>query len=596
MSACSGVPAAAAAAAAARVAAAGSRSPDHSWVMPRAASSGGAGAGVPGGDPGVQRGGGRGEPGRGGGRGAGVPGPAGGRQGQRRGGQPGRRAGAVVRAVRAVQQGGRGVQRGGRGGGLAVGQRERGGDQRGRRPGRGRLGRHLPEPAGQRAAAVRVGQRRGREFLHRQPGGQRPVPGRGGLPHRVRQQPVALVPAGRPPVQAGHLGRALQPQLEPQHLGEQRMVTVPAAAGRLDEGVAPGQLGQRPGALVPAGQLRRDPGADPVHDAGLQQQVPDLGGLVIQRLLHQVPGDRAVLRGQLLDELPRITMITQRQRRQPQPRRPPLIDPGQQLQRGRRQRDPVLGHQLARLGHAERQLPGPDLGQLPGQPVPVQRQHRIRPRAHHQPQPRPRVPQQVRQPLHQPRPRQLMQVIQHQHHRRILHRQLRRQPQQEHMIRRRRPGRRRRDPPQRHPRRPQRLHHRRPEHPRPAIKLIQRHPRHQTPPRRRPRRHRHRLTRPRRPRHHRQRPRRTLIQPPVQPRPRHQPPRHPRHPHLSLQHTISTARQRPRPARHAHSGAIHRRYLPPSGPPVASRTSREPKPFRTRRPLLASSNISPGKG
>jgi hypothetical protein len=40
----------------------------------------------------------------------------------------------------------------------------------------------------------------------------------------------------------------------------------------------------------------------------------------------------------------------------------------------------MLGHEQASLGGAESEVAGPYLGQLAGQPVAVERQHRVRPR------------------------------------------------------------------------------------------------------------------------------------------------------------------------------------------------------------------------
>lgn len=71
--------------------------------------------------------------------------------------------------------------------------------------------------------------------------GQSPV--FGGVPHAVGEVAVPLVPLGRAPMQGGPPVRVLAAELQPQNLGEQRLVAVPPGLGRLDE---PVRLGYRP--------------------------------------------------------------------------------------------------------------------------------------------------------------------------------------------------------------------------------------------------------------------------------------------------------------------------------------------------------------
>ena len=80
----------------------------------------------------------------------------------------------------------------------------------------------------------------------------------------------------------------------------------------------------------------------------------------------------------------RIGVPGQRQRRQPQPRRPPLGPLHQQRQLG--QVHPGGGQQLPRLGHGEPQIRLADLGQLALQPQPVQPQPHVMPGGQHEPQ------------------------------------------------------------------------------------------------------------------------------------------------------------------------------------------------------------------
>ena len=107
-------------------------------------------------------------------------------------------------------------------------------------------------------------------------------------------------------------------------------------------------------------------------------------------------------------------MPGQRQRRQPQPGRPPLGPLMQHHHRRIGQLHPGPGKQLPRLGHAEPQIPGPDLGQLTLQPQPVQPQPQVMPGTQHEPQ-RIRGPhhQQLQLPQRLVRPQQV-DVIDHQ--------------------------------------------------------------------------------------------------------------------------------------------------------------------------------------
>ena len=74
----------------------------------------------------------------------------------------------------------------------------------------------------------------------------------------------------------------------------------------------------------------------------------------------------------------------------------------------------VLGHQQVCFPGGEGQVGSADLGQLPGEPVPVQREVRVDPGRRHQAQARPRVSQHIGQ-LGQGLGRgQQMEIIEHQ--------------------------------------------------------------------------------------------------------------------------------------------------------------------------------------
>ena len=108
--------------------------------------------------------------------------------------------------------------------------------------------------------------------------------------------------------------------------------------------------------------------------------------LPVQHLGQQVLGHRPLGAGELGREPVRIRVPGQRQRRQPQPRRPPLGPVHQQRQRRVGQPHPGRRQQLPRLGQAEPQIIGADLGQLPLQPQPVQPQPHVMPGGQHEPQ------------------------------------------------------------------------------------------------------------------------------------------------------------------------------------------------------------------
>ena len=453
----------------------------------------------------------------------------------------------------------------------ASGQGDRGGHQLRRGSGPGPAVRHAGELAGQGRAAPRLDDLADRQLVDDDTGGQRPVAGPGGVPHRVGEPPVPLVPPGRLAVQRGHLVRMLALELQPQHLREQRVVAVPSGPGRLDKRVRARQGRQDCPGLLVAGQLAGGLGADLLQDAGVQQDIADRGRLGIEDLRHQVAGQGAVVGDQLGNELVRAGMGRHRDRGQPQARSPALGPPGQGLQRVRRQRDAVPGQQLPGFGGGERQVAGPDLGQLPGQPVTVHRQRRVHPCGHHQPQPRAGVPQHVTEPVQHLRAGQQMQVIEDHRHRRVLGSQHRRQPQQEPV-----PG--IPPPPGRQHRRDghagpaQRRHHMGPEEPRPVIELIHRDPGHRPWLGRRPRRQRHRLARPRRAGDRSQR-----APPPAlgdqlgDPRPRHRPVRHTRRRDLRCQDRNGGRNRRPpSAARRRLPGQLSRhRDLPASSRPAA---------------------------
>ena len=317
---------------------------------------------------------------------------------------------------------------------LASRERHRSREQIGLRRGPGLAGWHAGELAGQAPAVLRLKNLADRQVVDDHDRGQRPVTGRDGVPHRVGGHVVPLVPPGRALMQGDHPVRMLVPQSQPEHFGEQRVVAVPPRADRLDQRVRVRQGGQDACGLVVAGQFGGRLGADMLQDARAQQDLADLRWLDVEHLVNQVAGQGAVLGHQLLDEQVRVGMGDQRYRGQAETGGPALGSPVQALQRVLPQRPAVLLQQQAGLIEAEREVAGAYLGQLSGQPVPVQGQQRIHPRGDHQPQRGPYVPEDELEPFQHGRIGQQVKVVKDQRDRRVLGGQRGRQPEQESLI------------------------------------------------------------------------------------------------------------------------------------------------------------------
>src|ERR1700684_1537180 len=82
------------------------------------------------------------------------------------------------------------------------------------------------------------------EVLQHHAGGERPVTGLRGVPYSFGEIPVAQVPAAGATVQISYLSGEFVTELQAQHLSQQRVVAIPAAAQRLNESVRLGQRGQ----------------------------------------------------------------------------------------------------------------------------------------------------------------------------------------------------------------------------------------------------------------------------------------------------------------------------------------------------------------
>ena len=137
---------------------------------------------------------------------------------------------------------------------------------------------------------------------------------------------VLLVPlGGRPMERIDHPGGGSL-QLEAQQVGEQVVVAEPRAPGvdRRDEGVGVGEARQDGLRRRRPGQVVRERAVDPVEHRRAQQQLAHLGPLTLEDLRHQIRRHGPLTAGELADELVRIGMPGQRERRQAQARGPAL--------------------------------------------------------------------------------------------------------------------------------------------------------------------------------------------------------------------------------------------------------------------------------
>ena len=271
-------------------------------------------------------------------------------------------------------------------------------------------------------AGVLAAEQAASPVLGQQVGGALPVLHGHRLADGLGREPVRAVPVGGLAPQLGDLPRRLAPELVAQQLGEERVVAVLLApvAERHHEDVGPLQPGQGPLAVVAAGEGVGQLAAELVHDRGPDQEVAQLGRQAVQDLGDQVAGQAAVVAGQLEHEPAWVGVAQHRHRGQAQPGRPALGAGLEHGQVGVGQPGPevVAVQQLGHLGHAEGQVGGPELAQLAGDEQPVQRQGRVGPGDQHQPEPGRGVADQQLQPPQDLGVGELVDVVEHQHHRR----------------------------------------------------------------------------------------------------------------------------------------------------------------------------------
>jgi hypothetical protein len=248
-----------------------------------------------------------------------------------------------------------------------------------------------------------------------QPGGQPPVTGGLGVPDRLHRVAVARQPPCRQLVQRGDLLWLSAAQFQLQQVGEQVMVAEPGPrrVQRHHKRVGLLQVLQHPFPTAGPGQQISQLAVDAIQPARAQQQPPHLAGLPLQHLGQQVFRHGPFGPGELRCEPLRIRMTGQRQRRQPQPRRPAFRPLVQYHHRRVGQFHSGGIEQLSRLGYGEPQIGLANLGQLALQPQPVQPEPHVMPGGQHEPQ----LWRGPHQPQFQLPPRlvraQLVQVIDH---------------------------------------------------------------------------------------------------------------------------------------------------------------------------------------
>ena len=201
---------------------------------------------------------------------------------------------------------------------------------------------------------------------------------------------VVGIPSRGPPVQDRWAIRRRPGQLVPEQAAEQVVIPEPPVlvVQRDQEQVGAVDLADQPGAVGPSGERVAQRRAHAVEDRGRQQEVADLGGLSGQHLLAEVVDDVPACASEPLDEIRTVRPVTQPQSGQLQSGGPAL-GPRQQPEHvvlGQRRANPVepAAEELDRLGDAEPQVFGPQLGQVPAYSQAAQWQRRVGPGDEHQ--------------------------------------------------------------------------------------------------------------------------------------------------------------------------------------------------------------------
>ena len=213
------------------------------------------------------------------------------------------------------------------------------------------------------------------------------------MPDRIIGQVMLLVPEGSVVVQLGRPAGLFLLQAGAQQVGEQVMVTPPAAhlIERDQEQSGPFHPLQQRLAALPAGDRVAQFPRHALQDRDFQQERAYLLALQLEHFLGQVVQHIAVAAGERRHEPLGIVLAAQRQRGQLQSRRPSLGGRRQRRHRGVGQGGAGTGRDLpqqgSRFAGGEPQLGGAQLGELAARAQPRQRQRRIGPAGQRQVQP-----------------------------------------------------------------------------------------------------------------------------------------------------------------------------------------------------------------
>ena len=196
-------------------------------------------------------------------------------------------------------------------------------------------GQRLEQAAHGGVLAVPLQLRRGQLDERRRPLG---VPGGHRVANRLRPVVVGLAPVAGPPVELGDELRRLVQQVGPQHVGEEVVVPVPAAAvvERDEEQVGPLQRLEPGRAAVLAGHGVAQRAGQPAQHRGLEQEGAHVLGLAGQDLAHEVVDDEAVVPGEAGDEAGDVVPVLHRQGGELEGGDPPLRAGVQRSRRRRR--------------------------------------------------------------------------------------------------------------------------------------------------------------------------------------------------------------------------------------------------------------------
>ena len=231
-----------------------------------------------------------------------------------------------------------------------------------------------------------------------------------GLPS-VRQGPrgpaARREPVGGRRVQADDLFGMAAPQVEQQMRAQERVDAVRGAAlaeAPRERGL-PLQRRQHLTGVRAAGQRDGETGGELVADADGPQHLGGAGRQGRQDLPDQVVGDGLAVAREVGEEAVDVARLAQRQRREPQARRPTGGLVHQRAHLPGRQDQVRAGEQRGRLVRGEGEVAGADLAELARQAQPRDRQRRVGAPREHEPQRARTLPDQCRQGPHRRRAR-----------------------------------------------------------------------------------------------------------------------------------------------------------------------------------------------